>query len=95
MIVYLSATPQKSPAIDSPMTTSDTPPLNAENSVVPESPAINQAPVTSAEITNPKVLSPDSPAKKLLTSLQPRSLILWPAVRLQNRTPKCHNGTEI
>jgi septum site-determining protein MinC len=56
--------PQKSPLIDSAMTTTDTPPSNAD-SVVPESPAANQAPVT-----NPEAPSPDSSAKKLISSLK-------------------------
>jgi septum site-determining protein MinC len=65
VIVYLFAMPQKSPLIDSAMTTTDTPPSNIDNSVVPESLSANQAPVNS-----PAAPSPDSPAKKLISSLK-------------------------
>ncbi len=47
------------------MTTTDTPPSNTDNSVVPESLAANQA-----SVTNPEAPSPDSPANKLIPSLK-------------------------
>lgn len=56
--------PQKSPSIDSAMTTTDTPPSNADP-VAPESPTVNQAPVAQSEITNP-----ESPANTLISSLK-------------------------
>jgi septum site-determining protein MinC len=53
------------------MTTTDTPSSNTNNnSVVPESPAANQAPVALPEVTNPEAPSLDSPAKQLISSLK-------------------------
>jgi septum site-determining protein MinC len=59
---------QKFPSINSTMTTTDTPPLNAD-SVVPESLAVNQASIALPEVTNPAAPG-DSPAKKLISSLK-------------------------
>jgi septum site-determining protein MinC len=56
--------------IDSAMTTTDTPPSNTDNSVVPESSEANQAPVAQSELTSSEVPSPESPAKKLISSLK-------------------------
>ncbi len=63
-----------SPLIDSAMTTTDTPASNAD-SVVPDSP--NLSPVNPSEVP-----SPDSPAKKLISSLK-----LDPAQLAENFTP--------
>jgi septum site-determining protein MinC len=62
-------TTKKSPSIDSTMTTTDTPPSNAD-SVVPDSSAANQAPVVQSEVTSSEVPSPESSAKKLISGLK-------------------------
>jgi septum site-determining protein MinC len=55
--------PRKSFLIDSAMTTTETPPSNTDDSVVPEPALVPQAPVTSS--ASPEVSSPDSPDQKL------------------------------